>query len=59
MKRFYKPETRDWMLVNRLIHRLVQRGYDVFSASVLTPLNIIAWDRWPPDVVWKQKDANF
>jgi len=60
LKEFYnKPETTDWMLVNRLIDRLVQRGYEVFSASVLTPLDIAAWDTWPMDVVWKQKDANF
>ena len=59
MKQFYKPGTTDWMLVNKLIDRLVQRGYEVFCAIVLTPVDIAAWDTWPEDVVWKQKDVNF
>ena len=58
---FYdKPETTDWMLVNRLIHRLVHRGYEVFDARyIYVRLDNTAWGEWPHDVVWKQKDVKF
>ena len=61
LKEFYDyPDTTDWMLVQRLIDRLVQRGYEVYNARYLTtPLDIVVWDKWPQDVVWKMKNVKF